>query len=161
MKSLKRQSRVEVKSEAGFINLYWVKAIAQTLVEAFEIDRIVSIYITDDLRIKDLNKKFRNINSPTDVLSFELSEFYLGEIVISWQSAKKNALESSHSLREEIKLLLAHGFTHLLGLDHEIPAQKELFFSTERKAIEIISRKLTTYSLCNLSRNGVHSPYVS
>jgi len=97
----------------------------------------VSIYITDDPTIRKLNKTYRGKDKPTDVLSFPFGEkvgntLILGEIIISWDTAKRQAKELGHSVEDEIKRLLAHGFTHLLGYDHELGGEEEeKFFKME------------------------------
>ena len=89
----------------------------------------VSITLTDDKTIHELNKKFRGIDRPTDVLSFAFRESTepeildeefenLGEIIISVERAKIQAEEFGHSLLREINFLEVHGFLHLLGYDH-------------------------------------------
>lgn len=85
-----------------------------------------TIVLVNDIEIQKLNNQFRNKNSPTDVLSFpnetdefEQSEDYLGDIVISIEQAKKQAIENSLSLELEIKQLILHGILHLCGYDHE------------------------------------------
>ncbi len=91
----------------------------------------VSLLLTDDQEIQKLNKKYRNIDAPTDVLSFSQidaskcslhplcnDEYLLGDIVISVETAQRQADELGHSLLHEINLLLIHGFLHLIGYDH-------------------------------------------
>ena len=85
-------------------------------------DKDVEVILTTDEEIKNLNKMHRNIDKPTDVLSFpleKLSGMPLGSIVISFDTAKKGAEEFGHSVEDEIKLLFIHGMLHLLGYDHE------------------------------------------
>lgn len=88
----------------------------------------ISISFISDSRIKELNNTFRNKNYPTDVLSFpyETDQFYsfgteniLGDIVISLETAQRQAAENSLSLETEIKQLILHGILHLCGYDHE------------------------------------------
>ncbi|MBE7413454.1 MAG: rRNA maturation RNase YbeY [Leptospiraceae bacterium] len=86
----------------------------------------ISVIITSDLEIQNLNKEKRNKNKPTDVLSFpavlaelQLPYLALGEVVISIDTAKSQAKKIGHSLREEFYRLLVHGILHLLGYDHE------------------------------------------
>ncbi|NPA11334.1 MAG: rRNA maturation RNase YbeY [Epsilonproteobacteria bacterium] len=79
------------------------------------------IFVNDD-KIKELNKLYRNIDKPTDVLSFPLEDTPyspLGSIIISIQRAKEVAENLGHSLEDEVKLLFIHGLLHLLGYDHE------------------------------------------
>lgn len=84
----------------------------------------LEVIFTDNPSIQKLNKEHRNIDEPTDVLSFPLEcdfpNMLLGSIVISTDYAKKKADELNHSFQEEITLLYIHGLLHLLGYDHEI-----------------------------------------
>lgn len=74
--------------------------------------------------IQALNKKYRHKNRPTDVLSFAMKEkgpdgkFYLGDIIICLDVAKKQAKKHGHSLQREVEILVIHGFLHLLGFEH-------------------------------------------
>ncbi|GJD06039.1 Endoribonuclease YbeY [Galdieria sulphuraria] len=97
---------------------------------------IVDVSVTEDEILKkkycfrnnyisSLNSKWRNKKEPTDVLSFAQEEqTLLGDIVISVETAYKQALERNYSLRDEIRVLLVHGFLHLLGYDHEESEQR-------------------------------------
>jgi len=99
----------------------------------YDLDNITleaDILITDDKEIRELNLKYRNIDKSTDVLSFALfadspesriifeKTISLGDIVISAQTAKKQADENNKSFEEEMIFLLSHGLLHLLGFDH-------------------------------------------
>jgi probable rRNA maturation factor len=77
----------------------------------------VDILITGDQRLKELNRRFRQKNSPTDVLSFPNSEG--GDIAISGDIARENATRFGHSPAAELKILILHGMLHLAGHDHE------------------------------------------
>lgn len=88
----------------------------------------LSIAFVSDKRIKELNKIFRDKNYETDVLSFPYepdqfdfleTENFLGDIVISLETAKKQASENSLTLEIEVKQLILHGILHLCGYDHE------------------------------------------
>ncbi|MGI8669121.1 MAG: rRNA maturation RNase YbeY [Aridibacter sp.] len=88
--------------------------------------KFLTIAFVSDKKIKELNNQFRNKNSVTDVLSFiyeadgfETDENYLGDIIISVEQAKKQALENDLNLDLEIKQLILHGILHLCGYDHE------------------------------------------
>ncbi|MBU1118993.1 rRNA maturation RNase YbeY [Patescibacteria group bacterium] len=91
----------------------------------------VSLSLVDDATIRQYNAQFRNKDTATDVLAFaekdkevswpdEKEKNYLGEILISVDTAKKQAKEHKHSLSDEVAWLYIHGFLHLLGYDHEI-----------------------------------------
>ena len=82
----------------------------------------VSVLLTGDEAIRALNRKYRRIDKPTDVLSFpaaEIAEGLAGDLVISLETARWQAEERGHSLEMEIKVLLLHGLLHLAGYDHE------------------------------------------
>ncbi len=94
----------------------------------------VSILLTADADIRELNQQFRNIDQPTDVLSFPQNadedpptpgEEILGDIAVSLDTAQAQAKEHGLTFEEEIILLLIHGILHLLGYDHEISEQEE------------------------------------
>ena len=94
----------------------------------------VTLLLTDDDQLQSLNKEYRGINAPTDVLSFEAGDTmpgmkgddpYLGDIVISVSMAERQAKEGGHSLKAELQLLTVHGTLHLLGHDHEEPEEKD------------------------------------
>ncbi len=85
-------------------------------------DKDIELILTTDEEIRKLNKLYRNIDKPTDVLSFPLEnlpDMPLGSIVISIDTAKEAAEKFGHSLNDEIKLLFIHALLHLLGYDHE------------------------------------------
>ena len=93
----------------------------------------ISVYITNDEEIRKLNKTYRGKDKATDVLSFPLDENFegyrlLGDIVISQDTAERQARELDHSLKEEVKRLLIHGLVHLLGYDHEKGEEEEKKF---------------------------------
>lgn len=85
----------------------------------------VSILFTTDPEIEGYNRRFLKREGPTDVLSFPLEgktmegKRNLGDIIISVDTAFRQAKELNHSFEEEIKLLIIHGLLHLLGYDHE------------------------------------------
>jgi len=90
----------------------------------------LSLIITDDEAIRELNRRFRGVDAPTDVLAFRTGAEehfvsaperppYLGDVVISYQRALAQAEELGHAVAEELKLLVIHGILHLLGYDHQ------------------------------------------
>lgn len=84
----------------------------------------LNILFTDDTEIRELNREFRNKDKATDVLSFPSGEklsgrSFLGELVISIPTAKRQAREFEVTLRDELLRLIVHGLLHLLGYDHE------------------------------------------
>lgn len=98
-------------------------------------DRELSVAFVSDRRMADLNHRFRGKPQPTDVLSFPVDpgeNGYLGDVVISAETARRNARRSGRSLREELRILILHGVLHLLGYDHE----------TDRGQMNRLERKL-------------------
>lgn len=82
----------------------------------------VGVLLTGDDAVRELNRQFRRKDKPTDVLSFPAAENaagIAGDLVISLETALRQAAERSHSLETEIKVLLLHGLLHLAGYDHE------------------------------------------
>jgi len=85
----------------------------------------ISVLLVGDSEIKKLNKKYRKKDYPTDVLSFNINEkredgsFYLGDVVVNRDQAKRQAKEYGNTPEEEISELTAHGVLHLLGVHHD------------------------------------------
>lgn len=121
----------EVKVPAGIRLLIRRCCHAVLELEKFEGSAEVSVTFVNDGQIQELNKEYRNIDRPTDVLSFPLGENgvydtnldtgakLLGDIVISMETAVKQAKELNHPLQREIGFLTVHSMLHLLGYDHE------------------------------------------
>ena len=100
--------------------------INQTLLEDI-LEKLTSkeleLIIVDNAQIQELNKQYRNIDKPTDVLSFPLEDtpfMPLGTVVISSQYAQEKANVFKHTLEDEIALLFIHGILHCMGYDHEV-----------------------------------------
>ncbi|MGM0518526.1 MAG: rRNA maturation RNase YbeY [Campylobacterota bacterium] len=84
----------------------------------------IELIVTNNINIQSLNKEHRNIDKPTDVLSFplefDLPNMPVGSIVISEDFVKEKSKEYGHTNQEEFFLLFIHGVLHLIGYDHEI-----------------------------------------
>ena len=107
--------------ETPFDTVFFEELIAAAA-KKIEVDSSteLSVLLTDDETIRDLNHRYRGKNSPTDVLSFSLDdEVMLGDIVISLDTAESKAAEGEVSLEEEVAFLFVHGLLHLLGYEHE------------------------------------------
>lgn len=96
--------------------------------EGYDDDYDISLSFVDNKEIHELNKIYRGIDRPTDVLSFpmldedfdiELEEKSLGDIVISLERAFEQSLEYNHSFEREVCFLVCHSMFHLLGYDHD------------------------------------------
>lgn len=124
-------NRVFTCVEEGFTTPVWfesVEGFALKVLEKLDFDgEELSIMICSDSYIKELNKNYRNIDSATDVLSFENNEEYeedgkmwknVGDIAISAETLPKNAEYFEVSENTELKRLIIHGILHLNGYDH-------------------------------------------
>lgn len=103
-----------------------VRSLTRFLKEAQVAVRLrgqINVLLTTDAAIRDLNRRFRRKNKPTDVLSFPAANFIQseekGDLAISVETAGEQAVEHGHSLAVEIKVLILHGLLHLAGYDHE------------------------------------------
>ena len=102
----------------------------------------VSVLITDDEGIAELNRGYRGKDAPTDTLSFPLEEQdELGDIVISLERAAAQAKEYGHSPDREIAFLSAHSMLHLLGFDHQTPEEEAEMFGLQEKILNTLGFK--------------------
>jgi probable rRNA maturation factor len=117
-------------------------------------DAELSLSLVDDLQIGRLNQQYRNRARPTDVLAFpmregectEVNPYLLGDVVISLDTAQRQAASRGYSFEEELSFLLIHGILHLVGYDHENPGsearrmrkkEKALFLHIKEKFLEL------------------------
>jgi probable rRNA maturation factor len=129
--------------------------------ELIENECQVSIILVNNEQIREINKEYRRINSPTDVLSFPLIEYekgskftglenlenldidtgeiVLGDIVISMEKVHEQSIEYGHSMKREIAFLTVHGMLHLLGYDHEFEEDRKVMREKEEKILNLSS----------------------
>jgi len=132
------------------VNELQVKKTAEFLLAVAEIpDAELSIVLVDDHHIAELNKTWRRKSGPTNVLSFSLTEGedldmarnLLGDIVISVETAAREANWDGISVHQRLNVLLVHGFLHLLGYDHEkSDSEAEKMFTKERELLQDLKR---------------------
>ncbi len=105
----------------------------------------LSILLTNDDHIAELNREYRNIGSPTDVLAFPMlhnddnsliDSKMLGDVVISLETAERQANIDKHPLEDEIAFLTVHGILHLLGYDHHTPEEARKMFSKQTAILQ-------------------------
>ena len=124
-----------------------VRAAAEKVGELYGVENgEVSVTLTNNDYIHQLNRKYRQIDRPTDVLSFALNESeepdiengpdinVLGDIILSVERAEEQAADYGHSQRREIAFLTVHGMLHLLGYDHMEEADR-LEMETEQRYV--------------------------
>ena len=137
----------------GLVDESWARRIAQTVLKAEEVAPLyeVSLVFTDSETVRRLNRDYRGVDEPTDVLAFCMlsqneadSSFALppdgvtrlGEVIISYPQAVEQASEQGHSSERELALLIIHGILHLLGYDHEETEEESKMRERERKLLE-------------------------
>jgi probable rRNA maturation factor len=94
-----------------------------------------SVLLTDDAAVKDLNARFRQLDKPTNVLSFPTTpnpERHLGDIALAYETCAREAREQKKTLGDHLQHLVAHGVLHLLGYDHVTDADAEEMEDLER-----------------------------
>jgi probable rRNA maturation factor len=111
--------------------------------ESASSDSDLSIILTDDARLHELNLNYLNVDAPTDVLSFPASETdpetgapYIGDILISIPRAQSQAAAAGHPLEAEVQLLVVHGVLHLLGHDHARTKEKARMWKAQAEILE-------------------------
>ena len=104
-----------------------------------------NIIIIDNPRIHEINKEYRGVDRETDVITFALEDHkdiefedvrLLGDVYISIDKAKSQAIEYGHSLKREISFLAIHGLLHLLGYDHMKPEDEKVMFDLQDKILD-------------------------
>jgi metalloprotein, YbeY family len=132
-------------SNMGYYSEELEALIRQVLTKGAELQKVpdtaeISVLICDGPVIHELNRTYRDVDAPTDVLSFALNEgeddvpeeeSELGDIVINLDRAEEQAREYGHSREREVAYLSVHGFLHILGYDHYDPEEKKAMRAAE------------------------------
>jgi probable rRNA maturation factor len=137
---------VEVRSEAagGSRQLRRLRSRAARFLDVLDLDRVeISVLLTTDAAIRALNREWRRKDRPTDVLSFPAGEpppgatgpRHLGDIILSLDTARRQARVHGRSLGDELDLYLAHGLLHLLGHDHHRRRDAERMATLEKRLL--------------------------
>jgi probable rRNA maturation factor len=112
----------------------------------------VTVVVTDDVGIQELNCDFLGIDAPTDVLSFGAQEAtgpfvfapeagnYLGDVIVSYPRAAAQAAEQGHPAGRELDLLVVHGLLHLLGYDHATEAEQAIMWARQDEILNTLSK---------------------
>lgn len=145
---------IDLNDEQNFLDEEIKRQISELLETAFQMEKLegdceLSLTFVDNETIHEINREYRGVDRPTDVISFALEEGeeleivgtdlprVLGDIIISVPKAREQAEEYGHSFMRELGFLAVHGFLHLLGYDHETDEEEALMF---RKQEEILQK---------------------
>ncbi len=150
------EEEIEILVEKEFQALVdegWARRMAQTVLrgEGVAHPYEVGLFFTDSETVKQLNRDYRGVDEPTDVLAFymlpqkEADDSFalppdgvtrLGEVIISYPQAVEQAREQGHSSEKELTSLIIHGILHLLGYDHEEPEEEAEMRTREKELLE-------------------------
>lgn len=145
---INQQDKINYNKEMQQVILRVVKTL--TKLGSIPPNTELSILLVDNNYIKELNFIYRQLNEPTDVLSFAMNELsegepniafndelnVLGDIVISLEKAEEQRKEYGHSFERELGFLVAHGMLHLLGYDHENEEEEKVMRQLEKKILQ-------------------------
>lgn len=104
----------------------------------------LSIVVADDETVRQLNRHYRQVDAPTDVLSFPADEAgappgdeppYLGDLILALPTIQQQAEREGHSVSDELTLAVIHGTLHLLGHDHDTPAHQAAMWAVQAEAL--------------------------
>jgi probable rRNA maturation factor len=148
---------LEIRDEYGVENLP-VERIEQAVTwvlarHGVQPGMALTLVITDDDAVQQLNAQYRGVNAPTDILSFpteplpdnlrqEMSEdgdegeaLYLGDLIVAYPYTLSHAQEDGHAMTDELALLAIHGTLHLLGFDHDVDARQKVMWAAQAEAL--------------------------
>lgn len=166
-KLLMAKWQVGIKVKKRFTPYPAVKRLRQIVLSILEAEGApspleTSLLITDDEEVRRLNQRYRGVDRTTDVLSFPLMENglqncngnckepfilpgdtspQLGEVIVSYPQAQRQARRAKTPVEEEINRLLVHGFLHLLGYDHEQPEERKSMRQRERRILKNLENR--------------------
>lgn len=134
---------IHVEAEFPFPEQLLARAVDAVLThESESLDAELSIVLTDEARLHELNQEYLGIDAPTDVLSFPASETdpetgarYIGDVLISIPRAQSQADAAGHPLESEVQLLVVHGVLHLLGHDHAEAEEKARMWKAQSEIL--------------------------
>ncbi|TAK18701.1 MAG: rRNA maturation RNase YbeY [Myxococcaceae bacterium] len=144
--------RVEVSRQATksrVVSTEEVRSAAEAMLRSLKLPRAeLSVLLCDDATIHALNRDYRKKNKPTDVLAFAMREGddghlagdLLGDVIISLETATRQAKERAVVTRDEVMMLLAHGLLHLLGWDHQTDADDKRMRAETDRMLAVIRR---------------------
>ena len=146
---------VDIQVDPGYrrlLKVRWLRQVITTVLVAEDVKpgSKLSLVLTGDDVVRELNRKYRHMDKTTDVLSFPLvdegstfisppgSVVHLGEVIISCPQAIRQAERMGHNLEKELAVLVIHGVLHVLGYDHQRPAQRQRMRDREQAILDKI-----------------------
>lgn len=151
--------QLSIQIEDPFVSLVdkdWLGKIVETTLSAAGVGELVDIglVIASDETVQNLNRSYRGVDASTDVLAFALSQpssdevehfamppdkiLHLGEVIVSYHQAERQAEEQHHPIERELALLVVHGVLHLLGYDHGKPEAEQSMRAMEAEILNSI-----------------------
>ncbi len=143
--------QIEIQNEAAYPldEALLITAARTVLADAFtDGDFALTVVVTDDNAVAALNRQYRQVDAPTDVLSFPAGtppvEFddeprYLGDLVIGYPYASAQASREGHALNDSLALLVVHGTLHLLGYDHDTLERRGKMWAAQERALKTLN----------------------
>lgn len=132
----------------------WLQEVVQRTLSTAKIEDSceVSVLLTEDCKMRELNREYRGKDSPTDVLSFAFEEEnlvklppgmprVLGDVVLSLETVKRQAEENSRTFPQETAWALCHGVLHLVGYDHQTDEEEAHMRAAERAVLESLGEE--------------------
>lgn len=136
---------IENLSPAIPVELVEKAALAALARESAPADAELTVVLSNDVQLRELNLQWMGINAPTDVLSFpsdendpETGSRYLGDILISVETAARQAARAGHPVEAEAQLLTVHGVLHLMGHDHAEQEEKARMWAAQAEILETL-----------------------
>jgi probable rRNA maturation factor len=144
--------QIEIQNDRPFpVNEPRLVDAAAFVLESHEVmdESGLTIVITIDEDVQALNREFRNVDAPTDILSFPADDIpdigdddeppYLGDLIIAYPYASAQAAHAGHDMDDSMTLLVVHGTLHLLGYDHDTPENRDLMWQAQAHALRALN----------------------
>lgn len=141
---------IEVQNENNYdVDASRLKTAVETVLRQQQVqaDSALTIVLTDNDEVAALNRQYRGVDAPTDVLSFPADEPpieipdeppYLGDLIVAYPYAASQAEQHNHPLKDSFDLLVIHGTLHLLGYDHDTPEHRSEMWNAQENALKAV-----------------------
>ncbi len=141
---------IEIQNQGNYpLDAARLQIASQTVLAQHDVDpdTTITIVIADNEFIRNLNRQYRNVDAPTDILSFPADDPpvaiegeppYLGDLVIAYPYASAQAAREQHDLKDSLSLLVVHGTLHLLGYDHDTEENRAGMWQAQAAALQTL-----------------------